>query len=84
MERNDRVREARQKYLHDMATFREDAEEFRKDAEEFRKDAENARQKVKEGQIGFARTMLQNGEPIEKVLSYTGLTKEEIESMEDL
>ncbi|MEO1516577.1 MAG: hypothetical protein AAFV95_16240 [Bacteroidota bacterium] len=32
-----------------------------------------------EGKIEVAREMKKNGEPIEKIMVYTGLTKEEIE-----
>ena len=33
---------------------------------------------LQEGMIKIARMMLSDGEPIEKIMSYTGLTKQEI------
>ena len=42
---------------------------------------------IKEGKeersIEVARNMLQDGESIEKIIQYTGLTKEEIEKLKD-
>ncbi len=36
---------------------------------------------LKKGKIQMAKTMKKKGEPIEKILEYTGLSKEEIEKL---
>ncbi|MBN2526351.1 MAG: PD-(D/E)XK nuclease family transposase [Deltaproteobacteria bacterium] len=91
--------EARMKYLCDVATFKEDGrlKGFEEGRSEGRAEgraqgqAEGRAQGQAEGLIEgetartmeFARMMLRNNEPIDKIIRYTGLSKEEIESLKD-
>jgi predicted transposase/invertase (TIGR01784 family) len=37
-----------------------------------------------EGKIEIAKEMIKNGEPIEKIIRYTGLTKEQLEEIKNV
>lgn len=42
---------------------------------------EGRQEGISERNIAFAKTMIADGEPIEKIVRYTGLTKKEIEEL---
>lgn len=56
--------------------------EFR-EKERLRAKARHEAQALHNAKIEIARSMIADGEPIEKIVRYTGLTKESIESLKD-
>ncbi len=73
---NDEMRqryEARQKFLHDIASLKEDSyEEGREKGRE---------EGLQRGRLEAARTMLAEGLPIQSIAKFTGLSEEEIQKL---